>query len=132
MRPRTVGWWKELEKECYQQGYVSNAWGRRFYFRPTKWDYKTGTWKFDLAKLVASVPQSSAGEVIYGAMIRARDEGLKLRFQAHDELGVSMEYEDDGEVLKECMEYEVDKLGGWTCSADLGVGDNWKEAKLNG
>lgn len=125
LRPATVAWWGRLEEGVKKHGYLTSKWGRRFYFRPSD---SRGT--YDMPKIAATLPQNAAQEVIFGAMIRAHKEGLKLRLQAHDELVVSCEYEDDPEILKELMEYEVEELDGWSCGADLGVGRSWEEGKL--
>ncbi|RMD97404.1 MAG: hypothetical protein D6812_15360 [Deltaproteobacteria bacterium] len=129
LRPATVSWWKEVERQIRTKGYVANPWGRRAYFVP--YQDSRGGWKYDTPKAVAFIPQSSAFEVIAGAMIRAHEAGLSLMIQAHDELVISEEYEDDADILKECMEYAVEELGGWRFKADIGVGKTWWDAKLD-
>jgi len=130
LRHATVAWWKEIESQLRRQGWVENPWHRRFYFTPRV--NRQGYLEYDLPKAVASVPQSSAFEVIARAMLRCKQEGLKVLIQAHDELIVSVEYEDDPEILVECLQQPVRELRGWRFRADLGIGSNWYEGKLNG
>jgi len=128
IHPSIARWWKDIEMFVQKNGYVVNPWGRRAYFMPDRFG------KYDINKAIAFTPQSSAGEYIYEAMIAVWKEGLKLRFQAHDELGISVEYEDDPKILKEIMEWKTNKLTwegeSWFCPVDVGIGSSWMEAKL--
>lgn len=125
-RPKTKLWWAEVEKEVAKRGYVTNPMGRRIYIRPSP------TGQYELSKAVAAIPQSTAGDVIFRAMLRCYEAGLKMRLQAHDELVFTTDDPDrDVKTVRECMELAIEELGGWSCPVDIGVGTTWEEAKLN-
>ena len=119
-----------IHAEVVKLGYLTNRSGRRIYFQPVRKRTPRGeVWTIEASKTAAAEPQSTAGDVMHEAMLRAAQAGLQVRLQIHDELGVSMEYRDDGKILKECMEAPFDWLGGWSCRVDLGEGRTWAEAK---
>jgi uracil-DNA glycosylase family 4 len=120
--PDLARWRAELVAHARKFGWVANPFGRRAYFRAKDGDV-------DPPKVISFVPQSTAADMMLEALVRARCAGLKLRFSVHDELGVSARELLDRTVLEQVMQSPYDRLGGWWCPADVGVGRTWAEAK---
>lgn len=116
-------WRVGLEEEARRNGWVRNPFGRRMYFRVGSGG------KVDGPKVIASVPQSTAADMMLGALVRAKEAGLKVRWTVHDELGVSCRGKEDVEVLKKVMEVGFGELGGWWCPVEVNSGRTWAEAK---
>lgn len=122
-RPAMVAWWNTLLATVRRNGgHLVNPFGRKMVFSPGR------NGDYELSKLAAFMGQSTAGDVIYGAMLRAHRAGLKLRFQVHDELVTSARSESEIETLRECMEWAVRELG-WTFKCEIGLGRSWLAAK---
>lgn len=123
-RPRLRKWWRELMREVEDNGEIVTPYGRIMRFK----DDDRGN--FELPKIAASMVQSIAAEVILDSMVDAQKRGLNVKLQAHDELVVSGR-ERDARVLRGVMQAKREQMDGWWCPVDVGVGENWEEAKRN-
>lgn len=105
-------------EQAKNNGVVLNPFGRRFVFR-----------QVEMPKVIASLPQSTAGDMMLRVLARCLEMGLKLRFTVHDEVGISASTEEEMQVLKEIMEEPVPQLDGWHCPVSIGIARHWGDAK---
>ena len=133
--PRVAAFIAETIEQAREQGYVTTLWGRRRQIPELRArNYQLRTLGERLA--VNTVIQGSAADIIKLAMVRAHralaDAGLctRLILTIHDELlfeGPPAE----AEAARELIEREM--VGVWErdppLAVDVGVGENWLEAK---
>jgi len=83
-------------------------------------------------KCVENLCQALAGELTKLAIERAEAAGLQCVFQVHDEIGViapNNQAQEAAAILKRCMEQPPLWLPTIRLKAEIGIGDNWGNAK---
>jgi DNA polymerase-1 len=124
----------QIEK-AREQGYVETIFGRRRYI-PELRDSNYGIRAFGERTAMNSPLQGSAADLIKVAMInlhrRLRDSGLKsgILLQVHDELVLESPL-DEVEEVTELVRSEMEGAASLSVPlvVDIGVGDNWLDAK---
>lgn len=117
--PQLAAYRRDIVVQAKRQGYLMNPFGRRFYFevRPKA------------TEILATMPSSTAAEMMIGAIVRTDAAGLDVRLTVHDELGLNGRSEKDVALLREVLETPYEELGGWSCPADVKFGRSWEDAK---
>lgn len=108
--------------------------------RKTNWNYyprprvgkDTAPVKLYGAKLLENISQHLAGEFCTNAMLRAKALGLEVVGQVHDEILVRAPEDEakiQAELLRQAMESPVPWWPSIKLRAEVGIGNNWLEAK---
>lgn len=133
--PNVRGFMDKTVQEAKSTNYVQTLWGRRRYFKNLN-DRSDPVRKADERAAVNAPIQGSAADLMRIAMIRLDQElakrnlKTKLILQVHDELVLEVprdEIEIATTVIREAM--EQDQPFTVPLKVDVGVGNNWMEAK---
>lgn len=128
-------WQQKVLHEAYQKHYLENPFSYRHYF----WDvlHYVGQqleWGVDAKKAVAFLPQSTGAGLISEAIRRIfylfPDVFQYLRWMIHDSLVAEAPVDRLPYVIgviKACMEYPEERLGGLSVEVETSVGKNWGE-----
>ncbi|HUV30470.1 MAG TPA: DNA polymerase I [Acidobacteriota bacterium] len=124
---------EEIKQSARESGYVTTLYNRRRYL-PEIRDKKAAVRQFAERTAINTPIQGTAADIIKVAMIRIFKEmkGMRSRMvlQVHDELVFDV-YKDELTDLREIVRTGMEKAVSLKVPlvADMGVGDNWLEAK---
>lgn len=111
-----------------QQGYIRTLDGRKLHVKYTK--LGDGRIMDDAKDGCSRWTQGSAAGQTIKAMVDARKAGLRILIQVHDELVIEApedQVEQHMNTLKHCMEHAFELTV--PVVAEVGIGNNWSEAK---
>ncbi|HEY9753846.1 MAG TPA: DNA polymerase I [Oculatellaceae cyanobacterium] len=133
--PKIRGFLNRTIEEARATNYVSTLWGRKRYFRFLN-DRSDPVRKADERAACNAPLQGSAADLMKLAMIRLRKQlkernlNAKLILQVHDELVLEVprsELDETKDVIMDAM--QMDQPFKVPLKVDVGVGENWMDAK---
>ena len=138
--PRITAWQQKVIDDCWETGYVENAWKiKRWLYGTKQWKHNNRTNKWELVdgddakKAIATNPQGSAGMIIRGAKLSSAAAELiecgSLMLTVHDSLVARARDKKHREwvidKLRLAMEYSIEEMDGIVIPVEFKVGRNW-------